>query len=112
VGKSGGELRKEGEMTLLAGGKWSASLGNGCDQGFVICEQGEQTAFKEKTEVADSKVGIAGFSRRKFVGEKGKGLPGTTGFLLQHGSHVGIRGICGEGKDSRGNGMMEGNSRS
>jgi hypothetical protein len=57
VGKSGGELRKEGKVTLLAGGKWSASLGNGSDQGFVIREQGEQTAFKEEKEVADSKVG-------------------------------------------------------
>ncbi len=57
MGKSGGELRKEGKVTLLSGGKWSASFGNGGDQGFVIREQGEQTAFKEKAEVADSKVG-------------------------------------------------------
>ncbi len=46
------------------------------------------------------------------MGEKGKGLPGTTSFLLQHGSDMRIRGVRGEGKDSRGNGMMEGNSRS
>jgi hypothetical protein len=57
VGESGGEFREEGKMTLLAGGKGSTGLGNGGDEGFVIREQGEQTAFKEKTEVADSKVG-------------------------------------------------------
>ncbi len=42
------------------------------------------------------------------MGEKGEGLPGTTGFFLQHGSHIGIRRIRGQGKDSRGNGMMDG----
>jgi hypothetical protein len=57
VGKSGGELGKEGKVTSLSGGKWGASFGNGGDQGFVISEQGEQTAFKEKPEVADGKVG-------------------------------------------------------
>jgi hypothetical protein len=31
VGKSGSELRKEGKVTLLPGGKWSASFGNGSD---------------------------------------------------------------------------------
>jgi hypothetical protein len=46
------------------------------------------------------------------MGEKGEGLPGTTGFLLQHGSHVRVRGIHGEGQDSRGYGMMEWDSRS
>jgi hypothetical protein len=44
-------------VTLLPGGKSSASFGNGGDHGFVIREHGEQTAFKEKPEVADSKVG-------------------------------------------------------
>ncbi len=53
VGESGGEFREEGKVTLLAGGKWGASLGNGCDEGLVISKQGERTAFKEKTEVAD-----------------------------------------------------------
>jgi hypothetical protein len=57
VGESGGEFREEGKMTLLTGGKGSARLGNGCDKGLVIREEGEGTAFKEKTEVADSKVG-------------------------------------------------------
>jgi hypothetical protein len=46
------------------------------------------------------------------MGEKGEGLPGTTGFLLQHGSHMRFRCICGEGEDSRVNGMMEWDSRS
>jgi hypothetical protein len=54
VGKSCGEFGKEGKMPLLARGKGSASLGNGCDERFVIGKQGEKTTFKEKTEVADS----------------------------------------------------------
>jgi hypothetical protein len=104
VGKSCGEFGKEGKMPLLARGKGSASLGNGCDERFVIGKQGEKTTFKEKTEVADSQVGgqqftvksgVSGLSRRKFVGEKGKGLPGTTGFLLQHCSDMGIGSIGG-----------------
>jgi hypothetical protein len=57
VGKSGGEFRKEGKVALLSGGKRSASFGNGGDKGFVISEQGEQTAFEEEAEVADGKVG-------------------------------------------------------
>jgi hypothetical protein len=57
VGESGGEFRKERKVTLLPGGKRSASFGNGGDQGFVIREQGEQTTFKEKPEVADGKLG-------------------------------------------------------
>jgi hypothetical protein len=53
VRESGGEFRKEGEVTLLPGGKWGASLGNGGNEGFVISKQGERTAFKEETEVTD-----------------------------------------------------------
>jgi hypothetical protein len=46
----------------------------------VISKKGEKSTFKEKTKVADGEVGsqeltvkggVAGFSRRKFVGEKG-----------------------------------------
>jgi hypothetical protein len=67
-------------VTLLAGGKRGASFGNGRNEGFVISEKGEKSAFKEKTEVADGEVGcqqlpvesgVAGFSGGKFVGEKG-----------------------------------------
>jgi hypothetical protein len=46
------------------------------------------------------------------VGEKSEGLPGTTGFLLQHSSHVRVRGVRDKGQNSRRNGMMEWDSRS
>jgi hypothetical protein len=91
VGESGGEFREEGKVTLLTGGKGSASFGNGGDKGFVVREEGEKTTFKEETEVTDSKVGsqqftvkggVTSFSRRELVGEESKRLPGTTGFLL------------------------------
>ncbi len=63
-------------MTLLTGGKRGASFGNGCNEGFVISEQGEKMAFKEEAEVADGEVGCqqfsvesgeAGFSGGKFM---------------------------------------------
>jgi hypothetical protein len=57
VGKSGGELQKEGKVSLLPGGKRGASFGNGSDKGFVVGELGEQTTLKEEAEVADGKVG-------------------------------------------------------
>ncbi len=53
----------------------------------MACEKGERTTFEEKSEMFDGKEsgqefsvksGIAGFCRRKFFGEKGKGLPRTT----------------------------------
>jgi hypothetical protein len=35
------KLGKEGKMTLLAGGKRSADLGKGSNQGFVVSEEGK-----------------------------------------------------------------------
>jgi hypothetical protein len=119
--KSGGKLGKEGKVALLAGGERCTGFGNGCNEGLVVSEKGENSAFQEKTEVTDCEVGcqqlpvkgrVTGFSGRKFVGEKSEGLPRTTCPLLQHSAHMGIRCVRGEGKDRRRIGMMEWNSRS
>jgi hypothetical protein len=121
VDKIGGKLGKEGKVTLLAGGKRGTGFGNGSNEGFVISEKGEKSTFQEKTEVTDCEVGcqqfpvkgrVTGFSGRKLVGEKSERLPRTTCPLLQHSAHMGIRGVCGKGKDGRRIGMMEWNSRS
>ncbi len=39
MGKVKVKLGKEGKMTLLAGGKGSAGLGKGSNQGFVVSEE-------------------------------------------------------------------------
>jgi hypothetical protein len=84
VSKGSGELRKEEKVMLLRVGEGGARFGDGCHQRFVICEKRELAAFKEKTEMANRKVGseefpikggIAGFSGRKFVGENFQGTP-------------------------------------
>ncbi len=41
VGKVKVRLRKEGKVTLLAGGKRSAGLGKGSNEGFVVSEKGK-----------------------------------------------------------------------
>jgi hypothetical protein len=45
VRKVGGEFRKEGKVTLLAGGKRCACFGNGGNKRFVISKEGEKTTF-------------------------------------------------------------------
>jgi len=102
VAKGNVEFGKEGKVALLAGGKGGGLFGNGGHEGFVVSEKGERTTFKDKTEVFygkesgkefSVKSGIAGFCGGKFFGEKCKGLPRTTGFLLEDSPHVGIRCI-------------------
>jgi hypothetical protein len=96
------KLRKEGKVTLLAGGKRSAGFGKGSNEGFVVSEKGKRTAFEEKTEMAEGKVGseeftikggIAGFRRRKLMGEESTRLPAAPGFLLKNSTNVGVRSI-------------------
>ncbi len=86
----------------------------------MVCEKGERTTFKEKTKMFDRmecskefsvKSGIAGFSGGKFFGKESKGLPGSKGFLLEDSSHVGIRGISGQGEGSRRIRVFEGYGR-
>ncbi len=54
MGKCGGELGREGKVSLLVRGERNSGVGNCSDQRFVIDEGGEYVTFKEKTEVTDS----------------------------------------------------------
>ncbi len=69
----------------------SFAFGEGCNKGFVICEQGKGLAFQEKAKMFDClesgkkftiESRIAAFCGRKFVGKEGQRLPAAICFLL------------------------------
>jgi hypothetical protein len=95
VDKISGELKKEGKVPLLTGRKRSLGFGNGRNQRFMVSEKGVRMTFEKKAEIVDRKElsvkgGIAGLSRRKFVGKESHCLPGRRGTLLQNSTNVGI----------------------
>ena len=91
------ELRKKGQLALLAGRLGNGGAGQGGNKRLVISEQSERTALEEVTVVEERgidgleltiKSGVALLRRCEFGREKGEGLPGPLDLLLENRTDV------------------------
>jgi hypothetical protein len=88
-----------GKLALLAGGPGRRFAVHGGGEGLMVSVELKGTTFKEKTEVANGKVGGQEFTvesgvlllgRSQFGREKGKRLPARGSVLLEYSACLGF----------------------